>query len=160
MDNLQANRCPYCCGEMETHPVDDKKQDCPSCAIDDTARGEPAFAKAVQLGNTQRMLGMLAASQAPGEVLPCMHRTLPQQLSDLIGKVFDNEEAFLAEFFPGGIGVDEFYMAGERCRVVLQKRHRPINPKLLNIDYPATTTIKTADFLAWAEGLDNQQTSN
>lgn len=67
---------------------------------------------------------------------------LTDQLSELIAKVFDNEEAFLAEFFPEGIAVDEFYMAGERCRVGFQPDH--------------TTTIKTADFLAWAEGLNGE----
>lgn len=67
--------------------------------------------------------------------------TLQSDLSELIAKVFDNEEAFLAEFFPEGIAVDEFYMASERCRVVFQPSH--------------TTTIKTTDFLAWAEGLND-----
>lgn len=66
---------------------------------------------------------------------------LTTQLSALICKVFDNEASFLAEFMPNGIEVEEFYMASERCVVATAFSDR--------------TTIKTADFLAWAEGLDN-----
>ena len=35
---LEANRCEECCNEMETHPVDDEKQYCPSCSFDDDAK--------------------------------------------------------------------------------------------------------------------------
>lgn len=35
MIELEASRCSECCGEMETNPIDDLKQYCPSCKIDD-----------------------------------------------------------------------------------------------------------------------------
>lgn len=32
-DIPEANKCPGCCGELETHPVDDAKQYCPHCTM-------------------------------------------------------------------------------------------------------------------------------
>lgn len=70
---------------------------------------------------------------------------LTAQLSDLIRKVFDNEEAFRTSLLPeDAICIESFYMASERCYV-----------EYLNEDMEVYTTIKTADFLAWAEGLTN-----
>lgn len=127
---LQAERCPDCCGEMETHPIKEGEFYCPSCMIDDTTPETAEYLRRV-------------INEPPA--LAIVHtKPLTQQLNDLIGKVFANEQAFLAEFFPEGIAVDEFYMASERCRVVVQPEY--------------TTTIKTADFLAWAEGLNDERT--
>ena len=70
-------------------------------------------------------------------------------LSTVICKAFDNEEDFIARFYPeykpDRVTLDEFYMASERCRVV-------IKCKLIGTYQLAVPTIKTADFLEWCEG--------
>ena len=71
---------------------------------------------------------------------------LTQQLSDLIRKVFENEEAFRTVLLPeDAVNTEEFYMASGRCYV-----------EYINEDIEVYTTIKTADFLAWAEGLKDE----
>lgn len=80
--------------------------------------------------------------------------TFTDEIAANIRKVFDNENSFIERFFIDGIAVDEFYMASERCRVVFQVREG----KRAQYDWGANhTTIKTADFLAWAEGLNDDQ---
>jgi hypothetical protein len=70
--------------------------------------------------------------------------TLQSDLSDLICKVFDNEDSFIKAFSLACFQVEEFYMAGARCMV-----------SITTTNGLERTTIKTADFLAWVEGLDN-----
>lgn len=87
--------------------------------------------------------------QQPGRV-ESVPVTLTDQLSALTSKVYDNKAAFLEHFdLLGKVdSVEEFYMAGDRCVVMYEDWQ---NPQPQDI----STTIKTADFLAWAEGLDN-----
>jgi hypothetical protein len=73
--------------------------------------------------------------------------TFTDQLSELLDKVYDNEESFLAALLPGNaIAVNEVYLAAARTKVVYQGRHNQPN---------ITTTIKTSDFMAWAEDLND-----
>lgn len=69
-------------------------------------------------------------------------------LNELITKVFDNEAAFMVNFAPTAASVEEFYMAGERCRVVV---HELYGDDDIHVH---TTSIPTADFLEWAANYD------
>jgi hypothetical protein len=74
-------------------------------------------------------------------------QTFTSQLAELTGKVREHEASFVAEFAPtdGTNRVHAFYMSGEQCRVEwIHPRHGQSNG-----------TIKTADFMAWVEGLDD-----
>lgn len=64
-------------------------------------------------------------------------------LSATIQKAFDNETLFLRRFWDGDEGDEllECYMASERTRIAV----------LMGNGTTATTTIKTDDFLEWAE---------
>ena len=62
--------------------------------------------------------------------------------------MYSNEDAFIMEFFPHNLTYEViyFYMGSERCIVKLQKSD-PSNQALIE------TTIKTADFIDWYDGL-------
>ena len=70
---------------------------------------------------------------------PC---ALQSTLTDLVQKVFDNEDAFTKQFELQCFQVEEFYMAGARCMVATT-----------TINGLERTTIKTADFLEWVKTI-------
>lgn len=71
---------------------------------------------------------------------------LQQMLSDTIRKAFDNEREFLSRFWSGSPDdqLEECYMAGKRTRI-----------EVVSDGHHVATTISTADFIEWCDGLNN-----
>ena len=70
---------------------------------------------------------------------------IQKNISELIRKAFDNEHEFLSRFWHGRVEdtLEECYMAGKRTRI-----------ELVSDGNHVATTISTADFIEWCEGID------
>lgn len=70
---------------------------------------------------------------------------LTNLLNIYIRKAFENEKAFLGRFWVRDTDeLSEFYMASERCRM---------NIMLVEHGKTMTTTIRTDEFLEWADSI-------